>query len=326
MDVGLDQAARRAGAHLALVEGEHGEPFQRLVLEVVVGRHHVGEEDVGALAAEFEGDRDQVVRGVLHDQSPGRGFPGERDLGDAIAGCQRLAGFHAETADDVDHPGRQQVADQRHQVQDRGRRLLGGFEHHRVAGSQRGRQFPRAHQDREVPRNDLSHHPERLVEVIGDGVLVDLAQRTLLGADRRGEIPEMVGGQRDVGGQRLPDRFAVVPDLGHRQRLGVFLDAVGDLVQDRRALGRGGLAPRRGRGVRGVERLVDVGLVGARHFAECLAGHRGRVLEVQTLGGCHPLAADEVVVSRFVGHQCPGGTWTCENSHGSAPRFSRQSM
>jgi len=43
----LDQGAAGAGADFALVEGEHGEPFQRLVEIVVVFRHHVCEEDIG---------------------------------------------------------------------------------------------------------------------------------------------------------------------------------------------------------------------------------------------------------------------------------------
>ena len=46
-----------AGADLALVEGEHGEAFERLVQEVVVGGADVVEEDVRALAAEFQRDR-----------------------------------------------------------------------------------------------------------------------------------------------------------------------------------------------------------------------------------------------------------------------------
>jgi hypothetical protein len=52
--------------------------------------------------------------------------------------------------------------------------------------------------------------------MIGDGVLIDLRQRTLLGADRGREIAEVVSGQRNVAKQRLSDRFAVVPDFGER--------------------------------------------------------------------------------------------------------------
>jgi ParB family chromosome partitioning protein len=54
------------------------------------------------------------------------------------------------------------------------RRLLGGLEHGAVARRQRGRQLPRRHQQREVPRDDLADHAQRLVEMIGDGVVVDL--------------------------------------------------------------------------------------------------------------------------------------------------------
>ena len=83
VDRSLHQRARRAGADLALVQREHGEAFERLVEEVVVLGHHVGEEDVGRLAAELERHRDHVLGRVLHDQPAGRGLAGERDLGDA---------------------------------------------------------------------------------------------------------------------------------------------------------------------------------------------------------------------------------------------------
>src|SRR6202022_3429102 len=46
-------------------------------------------------------------------------LPGEGDLGDPVARRQRLAGFDAESVDDVDHPRRQQIADQRHEVEHR---------------------------------------------------------------------------------------------------------------------------------------------------------------------------------------------------------------
>ena len=97
-------------------------------------------------------------------------------------------------------PGGQQVADQVHQHHDRHRRLLGRLHHHAVAGGQRRRELPARHQDREVPRDDLADDAERLVEVIGDGVVVDLAERAFLRADAGGEIAEMVDGERNVGG------------------------------------------------------------------------------------------------------------------------------
>ena len=92
---------------------------------------------------------------------------------------QRHAGFAAVAVDDVQHARRQQVGDQLGQHEDADRRALGRLEHHAVAGAQRRGQLPGRHQDREVPRDDLADHAERLVEVVGDGVVVDLAQARL---------------------------------------------------------------------------------------------------------------------------------------------------
>jgi hypothetical protein len=81
---------------------------------VVLG--DVGEEDVGRLAAEFQGGRNQVVGGGLGNHAAGGGRAGEGDLGDAAAGGERHAGFAAVTVDDVEHAGRQQVGDQPGQI------------------------------------------------------------------------------------------------------------------------------------------------------------------------------------------------------------------
>ena len=160
----LDERAARAGADLALVEREHREAFQRLVEEVVVGLRDVGEEDVRRLAAELQRHGDEVVGGVLHDHAPRRRLAREGDLGDALVLGERLAGLDAEAVDDVDDAGRQDVGDQFHDDEDAERRLLGGLEHHAIAGGKRRRELPRRHQDREVPRDDLADDAERLVD------------------------------------------------------------------------------------------------------------------------------------------------------------------
>jgi len=107
--------------------------FERLVEEVVVLGHHVGEEDIGRLAAELERNRDQVLARILHDEPAGRGLAGERHLRDALVLGERLAGLHAEAVDHVHHAGRQQVADDIHQNHDAHRRLLGWLQHHAVS-------------------------------------------------------------------------------------------------------------------------------------------------------------------------------------------------
>ena len=126
--------------------------------------------------------------------------------------------------------------------------------------------------------------------------LIDLADRAFLGADRAGEIAEMVDGERDVGGHRLADRLAVVPRFGERDLLQIRFDAVGDLVEHLRAFGDRGAAPGVFRGVRGVESGLDVRRVGAGDLADRLAGDRRNVVEIFAGFGGLPFAADIVLV------------------------------
>ena len=188
----LHQRAARAGADLALIEREHREAFERLVEELIVRIHDVGEEDVGRLAAEFQRDRDDVLGGVLHDQAARRRLAGEGDLCDALALSERLARFEAEAIDDVDHARRQDVSDQFGEHENAERGLLGWLQHDAIARRERGRELPHRHQQREVPGNDLADDAERLMEMIGDGVLVDLRNAAFLRAHDAGVIAPMV--------------------------------------------------------------------------------------------------------------------------------------
>ena len=94
---------------------------------------------------------------------------------------------------------------------------LAGFSTTVLPAARAGRQLPRRHQEREVERDDLPDHSEWLVEVVGDRVLVDLRDRALLAADHRGEVAEVVGGERDVRRERLAHGLAVLPALGDRR-------------------------------------------------------------------------------------------------------------
>src|SRR5699024_8120172 len=107
---------------------------------------------------------------------------------DPLVRCQRFAGFETEAVDDVEHAFGQQIGDELDEYEDRGRSLLGRFEDDAVAGGQSRSQLPHSHEDREVPRNDLTDHTEGFVEVVGDGVVVDLGQSAFLGADGTGEV------------------------------------------------------------------------------------------------------------------------------------------
>jgi len=92
------------------------------------------------------------------------------------------------------------------------------------------------------------------VEVVGNRLVVQLGERAFLGPDNAREVAEVVDGQRQVGGQALPDRLAVVPGLGDGQGFQVGLYPVGDLVQDVGPLGGAGPSPAALGAVRRVER------------------------------------------------------------------------
>src|SRR5699024_8220397 len=96
----LDECPGGACAHLTLVEGKERKTLLRLVVEGVTFPGHVTEEEVRALSTEFQRHGDEVLRGVLHDESPGGGLTGEGDLADTRTGRQRFAGLHPEATDD----------------------------------------------------------------------------------------------------------------------------------------------------------------------------------------------------------------------------------
>ncbi|MCY1175544.1 hypothetical protein D9M73_157870 [compost metagenome] len=203
-----------------------------------------------------------------------RGRAGEGDLGDALAGGQGFAGFFAEALHDVQHARWQQVADQFDQHGDAQRGLLGGFEHHAVAGSQGRSEFPGGHQDREVPRDDLADHTQWFVQVVGHCVAVDFGRTAFLGAYAASEVAEVVGSQWDVGVEGFANGLAVVPCLGDGQQFEVLFDTVGDFQQDQRARLRRGRAPGVSGGMGGVQGLFNVFGAGTREFGNQLAVHR----------------------------------------------------
>ena len=136
------------------------------------------------------------------------------------------------------------------------------------------------------------------MEVVGHGVVVDLAETALLGADAGGEVAEMVDRERQVGGHGLADRLAVVEGLDRGQGLQPLLHPVGDPVQELRTLGDGGAPPFLPCRMRGVECQLDVLGRGTGHRAQHIARNRGLVVEVLLAHRGHPAPTDEVVVAR----------------------------
>ncbi len=211
-----------------MVEREQHQTFDGFVQEAVVFVHHVFKEDVGGLAAQFQRGGNQVVGSGLGNHAACGGGAGEGDFGDALAGCQRHTGFAAIAVDDVEHTSRQQIGNQIHQNQNADGGVFSGFEHHTVTSAQGGGQFPCRHQDGEVPRNDLTDHAQWLVNVVGHGVLVDLADAAFLGAYTARKVAEVIDGQRNVGVQGFADGLAVVHGFGVGQAFQIGFQTIGN--------------------------------------------------------------------------------------------------
>ena len=78
----MHQRPRGTGTNLARIKREHGETFQRLIEIIIIFGEHVVEENIRRFTTQFQGDRNQVGGGVLHDQPAGAGLAGEGDFGD----------------------------------------------------------------------------------------------------------------------------------------------------------------------------------------------------------------------------------------------------
>jgi hypothetical protein len=205
----------------------------------VDGKVEVGvvQDDRRALAAEFERDLLDVPGGQPHDLATHRGGPGERDLADVGMAGQAGTGLGTVTGHDVEHSGRQAVAfGDAGEFQDRERGVFVGFDHHAVAGRQRGADLPQRQQQRKVPRRNRADHPDRFA------VNHALAQ----GGERRdgtgllpvvslgevSEIAEMHKGITDVKTGGLADGGPVAGHLQLDELLGHVVGGRGDLPHD----------------------------------------------------------------------------------------------
>jgi hypothetical protein len=138
--------------------------LDRLVERAVV------EDDVGRLAAELER---QLLAGAgelaLNRLADLRGAR-EGHLVDP--GGHERGSRRAVAGNDVDDARRELGLAQDVAKQQCGQRSrLGGLQHNRVAGSERGRDLPGEHQQREVPRDDLAGDADGPRTPVREGVL-----------------------------------------------------------------------------------------------------------------------------------------------------------
>ena len=254
---------RRADLPLVVENPKDGSPRRGLLIRV-------REDDVRGLSPELQRHLLQRARGVLHDQPPRGRFSREGYAAHARMRDEGAPRRGPEPRHDVQHAGRNaRLERELSEAERRERRLLGGFENHRIPRSQRRRDLARCEKQRKIPRNDEPHDAERLPHRV---VQVGTADRDRVAFELgcgAGEVIEDVDRKRDVDLGGLPDRFSRVQGLELGKVGGFRVDEVAQLPEQAPALRGGHLAPRALEGpARRLDREVDVGSISLRDLEE----------------------------------------------------------
>ena len=209
----------------------------------------VVEHDVGRLAAEFQRARDEALRRRCGDAVAHFGGAGERQLVEARMVQHGLTAARTAARQDVDHAGRENLIEEPPELDERERRRGRRLDDDRIAGRQRGRDLPGAHQKRKVPGNDLTDDADRFMKHDRERVFVDLNGAAFLRTKTSGEIAEMVRRERHVDQRRFADGLAVVAGFRFGEQRGIFINQIGDSEKLRRTL-RGRTADQSGKAAR----------------------------------------------------------------------------
>ena len=265
----LHEEAAAGGAALAAVEVDRVERTSYRAIEVAVGEDHVG-----AFAAEFECRAFERVCGLFLDDFRGVDVAREGDFVDVRVADDGCACGFAEAVDHVDDAGRKAGFGGELGHAHRGdRRLLGGLHDDRVAAGEGRAPFHGEHQEREVPGDDLADHADGLAERVGEEVAADGDRAALDFVGPAAVVFEEVRDALDVA-ERVAEDLAAVERFEFRELLGVFLDEFGEFEEESAAVGGVHLFP--GGGIEGVaggfDGAVDVGRVTLGDAAEFFAG------------------------------------------------------
>ena len=152
--------------------------------------------------------------------------------------------------DDVDDAFGKDLGDGLGKLQRRQRRLLRRLDDDGVAASQRGRELPGRHHQRIVPRRDRADDADRIAaDHRGVARHIFAGHGAMHVAHGAGKEAEAVDDRRHLVLQHADARLAAVQRFERGEGFGIALDGVGELQQERRALGRRGARP-------GLERLL----------------------------------------------------------------------
>ena len=217
-------------------------PQRALDCAVEIG---VLEDEHRILAPELQRDRAQPLGRADCDPRAGGRRAGEHDGVDPVVADEGLADRGTWTLNDADEARRRpRLAKQTLDHASDERCQLRRLQDDAVAGGDRRRSLADRETDREVPRSDDRHDPERLVTdrtalVQQDGLAERQASRRERRLTRAGEPFERLDGDEQVVGVRLHQWLARLVDDRVRQREVVGDDRAGDPAQHGCTLGVG---------------------------------------------------------------------------------------
>lgn len=239
VDALLDQDAAAGTAALAVVEVDTKVDPRDGVLDI-----RVVEDDVGALAAQFERDLLEVTLGSgLEDLATDHGGAREGNLVNVHVGGDGSTGGAAETGEDVDDSWREaRLDDELGGIEGGERGLFRGLEDDGVSGGDDGADFPGEHEQGEVPRDDLATDPNGLVAGVVEGfrvgvddLAVDLIGPTTVVPDASGRVGDVDLGD-GVG-------LAVVEGFDGSEDVAVLFHQVSQLDKHAAPVSRGDMLP-----------------------------------------------------------------------------------
>ena len=206
--------------------------------------------------------------------------------------------------------------------------MLGRLQHDGASGCQGRSPFPCLHEQRKVPGDDLPDHADGLVTRVAEIVTFHGNRLAVSLVGPAGIVTVALDGQRQVGGDGITVRLAVVEAFQGGKFFLVFLDEVGQAVQVPAALGGIHLRPgaRLKRLAGRLDGQINVRLVSLGHLTDGFT--RGRVNGWKSLAGgaIDPLTADKhrpvFDLGRFgrgrllAGHGCHAGILLCNKVRG----------
>ena len=278
-DALLHQQARTGAAHFSLVEPDSVD--QSLHGAVQVG---VFENNERGFAAQFQRKPLVALRRSFADGAPHFGGAGEGDLVHAGVLHQRFAG-RAVSGDDIDDAcGEPDLLADFREGQRRQWSKLRRLQHHRVSRGDCRRNLPGQHEQREIPRNDLSHHAASRV---GGKFLREELRPS-------GMVVEMPSDQRNINVAAFANGLSVVHCFEHRETPRMLLHLARQGIEVPGAPMRSESLPDSQRATRRFHRGVYVREGSLRNTRKLIS--RGGICCVEVLpgGGVQPGAVDEV--------------------------------